>query len=289
MQTQVVIETALAEPGSPLLDARGAARLRSTHVLHSRRPEKIRTGTPASGDPRTDGIRDDAKASPAFRFGRSCWSRCSGSTWPCCCIVLTRAGAPRRDTACLRCVSESRGGRRLHTAGQQPAASAERFSPLDAAPVYAPEIPLDAQTAGAAQPAGGADRRGRQYRSSGDPREPCGVAGRRRRASAPGGTAAIRCSRMRTARPTRKYCRPSVRLNLTGREALPDLHLDVHVYRHETGRALRLHQYAQISGRGHACGRPGARAHPARRRDSQLSRSTIRTAAPAIAPLYHSP
>ena len=94
--------------------------------------------------------------------------------------------------------------------GQQPAA-AEHFSPLDAAPVYAPEIPVDSQTAGATPPAG--------------------------TPAAAGGAAQPRSAHKSDPLLTHEDNKadaevlPSIsEINLTGQEALPDLHLDVHVY-----------------------------------------------------------
>ena len=78
-------------------------------------------------------------------------------------------------------------------------ADAAHFSPLDAAPVYAPEIPVDEPAAG--------DR---------------------------GGAAAPRSQRAEPAQDTSAQndeVLPEIgELNLGGAQALPELHLDVHVY-----------------------------------------------------------
>jgi len=130
--------------------------------------------------------------------------------------VLTRAGAQHPAAVAAA------------TAGRQPAAS-EHFSPMDAAPVYAPEIPVDAQTAGAAQPAGA----------------PTAADGNTAAQEAHAGHPARAAAGVVQARPAHKgdplltdedskadaEVLPTIsEVNLTGREALPDLHLDVHVY-----------------------------------------------------------
>jgi general secretion pathway protein B len=138
--------------------------------------------------------------------------------------VLTHAGAPGSNTHS----SAAQHPAAAATAGQQAAAS-EHFSPLDAAPVYAPEIPVDTQTAGAAQPAGAPPA------ADGNPAAQEAHAGH----PAPAAAGAVQ------ARPAHKgdplltdedskadaEVLPTIsEINLTGREALPDLHLDVHVY-----------------------------------------------------------
>jgi general secretion pathway protein B len=83
-------------------------------------------------------------------------------------------------------------------------ATAEHFSPLDAAPVYAPEIPADPSLDHAAP--------------------------------ADSGTAVVRATHRRDPVLTDDYkpeeeALPSIsEVNLTGPQALPDLHLDVHVF-----------------------------------------------------------
>ncbi len=131
--------------------------------------------------------------------------------------VLTRPGAPGAD-------SHSAGAKHPAappTAEQQPAAS-EHFSPLDAAPVYAPEIPVDNQAAGAAPSAG----------------RPTAHETRKVRSAPPtGGAAHVNSAHKDDPLLTDQDDKadqevlPSVsEINLTGQQALPDLHLDVHVY-----------------------------------------------------------
>ncbi len=51
---------------------------------------------------------------------------------------------------------------------------------------------------------------------------------------------------------------PSINeINLTGAQALPEMHLDVHVYATKPADRFVYHQYAQISRRQHAAGRAG--------------------------------
>lgn len=97
-------------------------------------------------------------------------------------------------------------------AGQQPAAT-EHFSPLDAAPVYAPEIPVEGQIAArethTAHPAPA---------TVGDATQP---------------RSAHKSDPLLTDEDNKADAEllPSIsEINLTGQEALPDLHLDVHVY-----------------------------------------------------------
>ncbi len=131
--------------------------------------------------------------------------------------VLTRAGAQHPAAAAAP------------AAVQRPAAS-EHFSPLDAAPVYAPEIPVDSQTAGATPPAGmpttaDGNTAARESHSSHPP------------PAAAGGAAQVRSAHKNDPLLTDQdnaadaEILPSIsEINLTGQEALSDLHLDVHVY-----------------------------------------------------------
>jgi general secretion pathway protein B len=84
----------------------------------------------------------------------------------------------------------------------QASPDAAHFSPLDNTPVYAPEIPVD-EPEGAAPGATAATR--------------AGTAGTRRAAA-------------ETSAPEDEILPEIGELNLTGAQALPDLHLDVHVY-----------------------------------------------------------
>lgn len=140
--------------------------------------------------------------------------------------VLTRAGSPGANP-------HSAGAQRPAAAAapteQQPAAS-EHFSPLDAAPVYAPEIPVDSQTAGATPPAGTPTAAER------------GTAVQVTHTSHPAPAAAGGAAQVHSARKDDPLLTdldnkadaevlPSIsEINLTGQAALPDLHLDVHVY-----------------------------------------------------------
>jgi hypothetical protein len=89
-----------------------------------------------------------------------------------------------------------------------PAAAPEHFSPLDAAPVYAPEIPVTAATdrSGVATP---------------------GVA---TRAVHPTRQADPLLSNEDTQADNQEVLPSISELSLSGAQALPDLHLDVHVY-----------------------------------------------------------
>jgi general secretion pathway protein B len=136
--------------------------------------------------------------------------------------VLTRTGAPGAAG------SHSAGGQlpaaaAAPTAERQPSAS-EHFSPLDDAPVYAPEIPA------ADQPAGGTplDAGGKIAAHETHTNHP---------APAAAGTAQVRSAHRGDPLLTDDEYRageealPSIsEINLTGQQALPDLHLDVHVY-----------------------------------------------------------
>ncbi len=94
-------------------------------------------------------------------------------------------------------------------------AAADHFSPLDTAPVYAPEIPVPVEThpkvspspSGRAAAAGGVESGGRPLRRP-DPR----------------------LSDEDTQADNREVLPSISEINLTGAQALPELHLDVHVY-----------------------------------------------------------
>jgi len=129
--------------------------------------------------------------------------------------VLTRTEAPGADSHSARTQHPA-----APAAAQQPAAS-EHFSPLDVAPVYAPEIPVDTQTAGATQPPG---MPAHQTRID-HPAPPAG------------GAAQVRSTHQGDPLLTDEDSKadqevlPSIsEINLTGQQALPELHLDVHVY-----------------------------------------------------------
>ncbi len=96
---------------------------------------------------------------------------------------------------------------------------ADHFSPLDAAPVYAPEIPVSAAEGAA------------------PPQSPIAHLGSAGSAGAPGNAAARSVHRSdpvlteQDARDDNEEVLPSIsEISLTGAQALPELHLDVHVY-----------------------------------------------------------
>jgi general secretion pathway protein B len=98
------------------------------------------------------------------------------------------------------------------------AASAQHFSPLDSSPVYAPEIPVPAAEVPASVSRGAAAG---SIPASGDPVKAAGHTGHRSdpllsEADSPA---------------EKQEILPSIsEINLTGAQALPELHLDVHVY-----------------------------------------------------------
>jgi len=131
-------------------------------------------------------------------------------------FVLTRGGAPAAVSPAA--LLPAAGSPALSPATPAPspaaatpvAATPEHFSPLDAPPVYAPEIPAVAEAAGEAavnhkSAGGGAVRAQTPHR-----RDPLPIDD--------GDTAD-------------EEVLPSIsEINLTGQQALPDLHLDVHVF-----------------------------------------------------------
>jgi general secretion pathway protein B len=131
--------------------------------------------------------------------------------------VLTRTAAPGADSHSARTQHPAAAA---PAAAQQPAAS-EHFSPLDVAPVYAPEIPIDTQAAGATQPPG----------------IPAHQTHVDHPAPPAGGAAPVRSTHQGDPLLTDEDSKadqevlPSIsEINLTGQQALPELHLDVHVY-----------------------------------------------------------
>lgn len=93
------------------------------------------------------------------------------------------------------------------TAADKPAAVPDHFSPLDSAPVYAPEIPVPAAEEPAAAPRVFAQRSAPRPLRRPDP------------------------VLIDEAPADNEELLPSIsELNLTGSQALPELHLDVHVY-----------------------------------------------------------
>jgi general secretion pathway protein B len=119
-------------------------------------------------------------------------------------FVLRRGGTPAAVSPATSTPSPA-------AAAPPAAATPEHFSPLDGAPVYAPEIPAAAEAA-AGEPAV-------NHRSAGS------------------GAVRARTPQRRDPPPTDEGDKadeevlPSIsEINLTGQQALPDLHLDVHVF-----------------------------------------------------------
>jgi general secretion pathway protein B len=132
--------------------------------------------------------------------------------------VLTRTGSPGADARSAR--AQHPAAAAAPATAQQPAAT-EHFSPLDAAPVYAPEIPVDGQTADAMQPPG----------------MPPAHETHIDHAAPPAAAAPVRSAHQSDPLLTDADSKvdqevlPTIsEINLTGQQALPELHLDVHVY-----------------------------------------------------------
>jgi len=151
------------------------------------------------------GLMDSGAAPPRARFPR--WAialvALLGINLVVLLVVLTRAGGPAAhvDTPAAGPADRS-------AAAQVPAAvppaPAEHFSPMDAAPVYAPEVPAVRGPVSAADsiapPAARVPRRHDPLLTDDDSK-------------------------------AQEEVLPSMsEINLTGQEALPDLHLDVHVF-----------------------------------------------------------
>ena len=105
-----------------------------------------------------------------------------------------------------------------------PARAAEHFSPMDAPPVYAPEIPADKDAPGASAGSERASEAGRPSALD-------------RTAAAPGSASPARTARARDPVLTADEDKadeevlPTIgAIDLSGQPALPDLHLDVHVF-----------------------------------------------------------
>ncbi|MGP8229852.1 MAG: general secretion pathway protein GspB [Steroidobacteraceae bacterium] len=129
--------------------------------------------------------------------------------------VLTRTGSPGADSHPARSQHPA-----AATAAQQPAASGH-FSPLDSAPVYAPEIPVDAPISGPTPPGLPMAHETR----SDHPITPAANAAPMR--SAHQGDPLLTDEDGKVDQEVL----PSIsEINLTGQQALPELHLDVHVY-----------------------------------------------------------
>jgi general secretion pathway protein B len=157
-------------------------------------------------------------------------------------VVLTRGGAPAtpagaaapaaqsapdaQSAPALRAAAPESSAAHTPAAGAAPAAQ-DHFSPLDAAPVYAPEIPAEG---GAVVPA--PEPASSQAASNATPALPGG-----RQASPSGGAPALRAGRARdpvlvedAGRPDDEVLPSISEINLAGGQALPELHLDVHVF-----------------------------------------------------------
>jgi general secretion pathway protein B len=134
-------------------------------------------------------------------------------------VVLMRNGSAGAPPAPSPAAAPAQASAKL--ADSKTAATTDHFSPLDSAPVYAPEIPVTA--------AEGSSGNG-QARSSG----PLVVAP----LAPPLHTTAPRVARRQDplltdedARADNEEVLPSINeLNLSGSQTLPELHLDVHVY-----------------------------------------------------------
>jgi len=113
----------------------------------------------------------------------------------------------------------------------------DHFSPLDNAPVYAPEIPVPENTAsqGAGQDSPGRDSQGRESAAMPNTVAPAPRAGAPRadapRADQPA-RAARRADPVLNDEPSDdNEMLPSIsEINLVGNQSLPEIHLDVHVY-----------------------------------------------------------
>jgi general secretion pathway protein B len=109
-----------------------------------------------------------------------------------------------------------------HSAAQEPAPAQHHFSPMDAAPpVYAPEIPADSEAAPQAAATRGAPTSGAALSSNrGAPAEASADRASGRDPLLTGGV----------DKSDQEVLPLISELNLTGADALPDLHIDVHVY-----------------------------------------------------------
>jgi|SRR5271167_4069989 len=132
-------------------------------------------------------------------------------------VVLMRSGAPSARSTPADAAKSNPSAAGVATPGLSSPVSSAHFSPLDAAPVYAPEIPAAAAAAGA---------------SAGDGAPPI--------ARAPSYVAPLRSHQpdpvltdedSAAVAADNGEVLPSIsEINLTGAQALPELHLDVHVY-----------------------------------------------------------
>jgi general secretion pathway protein B len=136
-------------------------------------------------------------------------------------IVLMRNASPGAPAAPAAASSPAPARAQL-AEGKKAAAAADHFSPLDNAPVYAPEIPV---TGAEGSPAGSGAAR---------PAVPLMVAPLAPPLHASAPRAVHRPDPLLTdedARADNEEVLPSIsELNLSGSQTLPELHLDVHVY-----------------------------------------------------------
>jgi general secretion pathway protein B len=139
-------------------------------------------------------------------------------------VVLMRNGAPARPAAASRVPAG------VATPGAATPGASSHFSPLDPAPVYAPEIPVSAAAGTSA---------GESTATSAVPGTVPSAAPLRSPASRAAARALHRPDPVLSGADTAGSAAgadndemlPSVsEINLTGAQALPDLHLDVHVY-----------------------------------------------------------
>jgi general secretion pathway protein B len=146
-------------------------------------------------------------------------------------VVLMRSGAPPASALhATAAPTPARSAMRSPTsAGAEAPASApgdaQRFSPLDSAPVYAPEIPAVGESA-VGEPAGGSAAAGSAAHQPSAIHPPAGAGGASARA-------AHRRDPLLTDQDYKaeEEVLPSIsELNLSGPQALPELHLDVHVF-----------------------------------------------------------
>jgi general secretion pathway protein B len=146
-------------------------------------------------------------------------------------VVLMRSGAPPASALhATAAPTPARSAMRSPTsAGAEAPASApgdaQRFSPLDPAPVYAPEIPAVGESA-VGEPAGGSAAAGSAAHQPSAIHPPAGAGGASARA-------AHRRDPLLTDQDYKaeEEVLPSIsELNLSGPQALPELHLDVHVF-----------------------------------------------------------
>ncbi len=149
-------------------------------------------------------------------------------------VVLMRSGAPPASDLHATTAPAARSAMHAPTSDRAAAAepasaptAAERFSPLDPAPVYAPEIPAVGELAG-----GGAAAADPASAAASVAHQPTGT-----HPSLGAGSVSVHAAHRRDPLLTDQDSKaeeevlPSIsELNLSGPQALPELHLDVHVF-----------------------------------------------------------